>query len=174
MDSQPLFEFAQRLCESMKTFITSDATATNNDPVSLSQIELTLAELHHNLGCIGTETNQPAFTLRHFEIFNRMMISSSQNHVERAEHWLHISWNELGNAYMMNKRWADGEKTFRKSIGHARQRPNFSLLDVSFPYVNLGLALWLQDQHQHAMETLLEGLRAREKAFGKDDKDSFM
>lgn len=174
MDSQPLFEFAQGLCESLKDHIISDMIATECEPRLLSQIDLTLAELHHNLGCIGTETNQPAFTLRHFEIFNRMMINSNQNHVERAEHWLHISWNELGNAYMMNKRWTDGEQTFRRSIEHARQRPNFTLLDVSFPYVNLGLALWLQDQHDDAMETLLEGLAAREEAFGKNDKDSFM
>lgn len=174
MDSQPLFEFAQTLCESIKDVISSDTTSTTMDTVSRSQIDSTLAELHHNLGCIGTETNQASFTLKHFQIFNQMMVKSSQSATQDGDHWLHISLNELGNAFMMNKRWKEGEQTFRKSIQSARQRSKFSLLDVSFPYVNLGLALWLQGQHEEATKTLLEGLHAREEVYGKDDDESFM
>lgn len=169
-DSQPILEFAQGLCESLKSTFSISAVA---NPL-VEEIDATLAELHHNLGCIGTETNQPLLTLKHFQIFNSMMIEKSGSETQGIDHWLHISWNELGNAYMMNKEWAEGEKAFRTSIASARLQPGFQLTDASFPYVNLGLALWCREQHQEANEVLLEGLHAREQKFGKDDKNSFM
>lgn len=173
MESQPLFEFAESLCEQARAFLLGGSRSTENG-VLLSEIDSSIAELHHNLGCIGTETNQPSFTLRHFQIFNDMIIKKNEGHAKESDHWLSISWNELGNAYMMNKNWAEGEKAFLTSIETSRLQPDFKLVDVSFPYVNLGLALWLQKRDEEANETLLEGLHAREEVYGKDDKDSFM
>ena len=50
----------------------------------------------------------------------------------------------------------------------------FNNTDMSFPFVNLGLAYWLTGRFDKAMEVLTEGLSHREAAHGRDDKESFM
>ena len=87
---------------------------------------------------------------------------------------LAISWNELGNAYMLNGLWDKGERSFKRSISTMQRVDNFKWTDVSFPFVNLGLAYWLTDRLEKATETLLEGLGHREAVYGVDDKESFM
>lgn len=87
---------------------------------------------------------------------------------------LAISWNELGNAHMLNGMWEKGEECFKRSISIMQHVENFKWTDVSFPFVNLGLAYWLTDRLEKATETLMEGLRYREAAHGVDDKESFM
>ena len=138
------------------------------------RLDSTTAEIHHNLGCIGTETNQPRYTLEHFSIFNRMMIQASGDNLRGKDNRLFISWNELGNAYMLNKLWSKGEESFKASIASARLLPKFQPTDISLPTVNLGLAYWLMDRHDDAVEILNEGLKHREQVYGIDDNESFM
>ena len=87
---------------------------------------------------------------------------------------LAISWNELGNAYMLNEMWGKGEESFKKSISTMQRVDGFKWTDMSFPFVNLGLAYWLTDRLEDAVETLMEGLGHREDVHGVDDKESFM
>lgn len=87
---------------------------------------------------------------------------------------LAISWNELGNAFMMNRRWVDGEDCFKQCLEVAQRMVSFSPADFSFPYVNLGLSYWLTDRFDHAKEILEEGLRYRFVKYGYDDSQSFM
>lgn len=138
------------------------------------RLDTITAEIHHNLGCIGTETNQPRYTLEHFSIFNRMMIEASGSEVRGKDNRLYISWNELGNAYMLNKSWSKGEECFKLSIEAARLLPGFEPKSISLPMVNLGLAYWLMDRCDEAIDILNEGLRNRELVYGFDDTDSFM
>jgi hypothetical protein len=140
----------------------------------LRQLNTIISETHHNLGCIGTETNQPEFTLLHFKIFNEMMLQKIDENLQKIDNRVVISWNELGNAYMMSKMWMDGERYFKQCLSIAHEMMNFAPADFSFPYVNLGLAFCLTDPQDQAMETLLESLRYREAVFGRDDKQSFM
>ncbi len=140
----------------------------------LKQLNFILAEIHHNSGCIGTETNDPANTLKHFQTFNQMMIEEIDEVQQRTDKRLAISWNELGNAYMMNKMYKKGEECFLTSMSTMKRLENFSRTDMSFPFVNLGLAYWLMALLDEAMDTLLEGLRDREAAYGPDDNKSFM
>ncbi|KAF2969761.1 hypothetical protein GQX73_g3870 [Xylaria multiplex] len=123
---------------------------------------------------VGTETNDPSFTLNHFKIFNEMMIRESGDQIHGKDKRLSISWNEVGNAYMMNKMWAEGEECFLKSISAARAQPNFEITDLSFPYVNLGLARWLMGRYDDAIIVLFKGLSDREKSYGSDDNHSFI
>lgn len=169
--SNEFFRTAQ-MCESLRPELESSTAPAA--PELLRQLDAILAELHHNLGCIGTETNDPASTLKHFKIFNEMMIAQTGSSINGKDQRLAVSWNELGNAYMMNKMWQDGERCFKNSIESSRLLKEFHPTDTSFPYVNLGLAYWLMDQYDDAMEHLLLGLRHREDAYGVDDNHSFM
>ena len=170
-DSKPFFVSAQK-CESLRPILKSSNSSAAAE--QLSQLDAILAELHHNLGCIGTETNDPEGTLRHFKIFNDMMVTQTGSKVNGKDKRLAVSWNELGNAYMMNKMWKDGEDCFKNSIESSRMLDDFHPTDTSFPYVNLGLAYWLMDRHDDAIEHLLTGLKHREVAYGVDDNHSFM
>ena len=87
---------------------------------------------------------------------------------------LAISWNELGNAYMLNEMWGKGEESFKKSISTMQRVDGFKWTDMSLPFVNLGLAYWLTNRLEDAVETLMEGLGHREAVHGVDDKESFM
>lgn len=172
IDSKPFFDSALKLSESLKPLL--ESTSKPAKPELLAQLNAILAELHHNQGCIGTETNDPQSTLEHFRIFNKMMIDESGSDICGKDGRLAISWNELGNAYMMNKMWEKGEECFKYSIASARLLDNYKPTDTSFPYVNLGLAYWFMGRNEDAMQALLTGLEAREEAYGVDDTHSFM
>lgn len=171
-ESQKLIEHAYEVANAML----SDQSKTSSTPEDKTLKELgdIIAEAHHNLGCIGTETNQPEFTLAHFREFNEMMSKRADKNVPDTLNRLAISWNELGNAYMMNKLWQDGERCFKQCLETAQDVQGFSPADFSFPYVNLGLAYWLTQRLDLAQATLEEGLRHREDKYGINDTQSFM
>ena len=140
----------------------------------MKQLDSLLAEIHHNFGCVGTETNDPEGTLAHFKTFNELMLQEIGDGAQGNDKRLAISWNELGNAYMLNGLWGQGEESFKRSIATMHRVDDFKWTDVSFPFVNLGLAYWLTNRLGKAIEILLEGLGHREAVHGVDDKESFM
>ncbi|KAL9093915.1 MAG: hypothetical protein Q9165_003838 [Trypethelium subeluteriae] len=140
----------------------------------IKQFDFVIAEAHHNLGCIGSETNNPKLTLEHFKKFNVMMVAEIDEDLQKEDQRLAISWNELGNAYMMNSMWQKGELCFRQCLVTAKCLKHFDPAGFSFPYVNLGLAYWLTNRLEEAADMMLEGLHYREAAFGADDNQSFM
>lgn len=154
----------------MKHLSISDSSQSQG----VKRLDQILAEIHHNSGCIGTETNDPAGTLKHFKIFNGMMMDEIGDGPQGQDMRLAISWNELGNAYMMNAMWEKGEECFKRSMDTMKRVDNWSWTDMSFPFVNLGLAYWLMGRLDEATVTLMEGLGHREAAYGFDDRESFM
>lgn len=140
----------------------------------LTSLESLLAEIHHNLGCIGTETNDPAGALRHFEAFKDLVLQEKTDDSSKTNLRKAIAWNELGNAWMLNKEWKKGEECFLRAIDTTKEVQGYDPTDMSFPMVNLGLAYWNLGKLDEAAAILLEGLRARESKFGKDDRVSFM
>ena len=137
-------------------------------------LDTLLGEIHHNLGCVGTETNEPESTLRHFQQFKDIVLNQDSKNAHESRLAPSIAWNELGNAWMLNKNWLKGEECFHKSIETAIAAGTKDPTEMSFPKVNLGLAYWLTDRHAEAAATVAEALREREAKYGKDDKDSFM
>lgn len=170
-ESKPFFDSAL-VCEALRPLLENHASPASRE--QLHQLDAILVELHHNLGCIGTETNDPESTLKHFRIFNEMMISLIGSSINGKDKRLAISWNELGNAYMLNKMWKEGEVCFQNSIASSRLLKDFQPTETSFAYVNLGLAYWLMGRYDDAMKHLLTGLKHREDAYGIDDNHSFM
>ncbi|KAL8327943.1 hypothetical protein RB597_003991 [Gaeumannomyces tritici] len=175
-ESEPYFDFSATICQSILAQLKTNTPTQNGvtNGVIEADLKSMMAEVHHNLGCIGTETNRPEFTLHHFQLYNNMMIRESGSQTRGRDSRLHISWNELGNAFMMNRRWADGERCFKTSIESAKLQPDYKPTDASLPHVNLGLAYWLMGRHDAAMAQLKAGLSHREQAFGVDDSQSFI
>ena len=170
-DSPPFFAEARHIVETLKASLPQGHNAGKDDT---KQLDSLLAEVHHNFGCVGTETNDPKGTLAHFERFNELMMQEIGDGAQGKDKRLAISWNELGNAYMLNGMWEKGEESFKRSISTMQRVENFEWTDVSFPFVNLGLAYWLTNRLEEAMKTLMEGLGHREAVHGVDDKESFM
>jgi tetratricopeptide (TPR) repeat protein len=174
MESVAFFNTAQSLAESLKGELTVEVPQIPVTPKFAEKVDAVLTEIHHNSGCVATETNAPAEALNHFKIFNEMMLKEAEDDIEGKDKRLAISWNELGNAYMMNKMWEKGEECFLQSKRTLQRLVDFSRVLMSFPLVNLGLAYWLMGRLDDAVDVLLEGLRDREAAYGLNDQESFM
>ena len=133
-----------------------------------------VAEIHHDLGCIATETNQPRAALDHFTAFNKAMIEFADGQPQTKDMSLAVSWNELGNAYMMNEEWNSAADCFLRSMEILHQLESFKKVDLSFPQITLGFSYWLQGRLDEADQILSDILAAREEAYGINDRESFM
>ncbi|KAJ9613478.1 hypothetical protein H2200_003420 [Cladophialophora chaetospira] len=165
---------AQGICESLKLRILEDPVCVSGDPNILSQINYSLTEINHNRGCIALEVNEPVSALKYHKLFNDMMMKELAGRVSHNDMRLAISWNELGNSYMLNGNWAQGEECFLRSIDEMKKLNHYQPIMISLPLSNIGLAYWLQGKLLEAEAALSQGLRDREKAFGADDRISFI
>jgi tetratricopeptide (TPR) repeat protein len=165
---------AQDICESLKARLYEQPEAMSPNAVTHKQLDSILAEIQHNRGCIATEINEPYDAFTYHKAFNAMMVQEMGTATPCNDMRLSISWNQLGNAYMLNDDWSKGEECFQKSVDLMRQLDKFEKVSISLPVVNLGLAYWLQGRHDEANDILIEGLKDRVDAFGPDDRVSFM
>ncbi|CAN9379938.1 unnamed protein product [Alternaria alternata] len=164
---------AQSICESLKLRLLEHPEFAQNSSVTLSKLNYSLLEIAHNRGCIALEINEPNDALRYLTMFNQEMVKESLKK-NPEDMRLAISWNELGNAHMLNRDWKKGEECFLKSIEEMRKYHKFSETMISLPLANLGLAYWLQGNSELASSTLKKGLKDREDEFGKEDRVSFI
>ncbi|KAF1344239.1 hypothetical protein BDV97DRAFT_305597 [Delphinella strobiligena] len=137
-------------------------------------IEATIAEIYHNKGCFATEINQPTEALKCHSKFHEMMMDKIGAAGRHKDMRLAISWNELGNAYMLNNSWTQGKECFERSIADMRLLDDFDVLQLSLPLANLGLAYWVIGRLEMASKILTGALAEREAVFGPDDRDSFI
>jgi tetratricopeptide (TPR) repeat protein len=165
---------AQDICESLKARLYDQLEAMSPNAVTHKQLDSILAEIQHNRGCIATEINEPHDAFTYHKAFNAMMVQEMGTAPSGHDMRLAISWNQLGNAYMLNDDWSKGEECFQKSVDLMRQLDKFEKVSISLPVVNIGLAYWLQGRHEEANDILIEGLKDRVDAFGSDDRVSFM
>ncbi|EOD50697.1 putative tetratricopeptide repeat domain-containing protein [Neofusicoccum parvum UCRNP2] len=167
---------AQTICEAWVSRISSHRASSAQRTQYQRDLHATLAEITHNRGCIASETNEPQAALSHFTHFNAMMAAEfgADGQLCRRDMRLAISWNELGNAHMLNSDWRRGEACFERSVATMRQLAFFEEINLSLPVVNLGLSWWLQGRNEEALGLLLQGLGERQKAFGSDDRESFI
>ena len=167
---------AEDICQTWVERLNTSEHSTADSKHKLQRLNATLAEIIHNRGCIATETNQPALAFKHFKEFNAKMMAEFEAtpSLFKCDMRLAISWNELGNAHMLNKHWQEGEHCFRRSMDTMRQLENFKRSNLSFALVNLGLAHWLQNRLPEALDALKQGLKDRQDAFGPDDRISFV
>jgi hypothetical protein len=69
--------------------------------LNVAQLDKTIAETHHNRGCITAEMNRPKKALEHQLIFNKMLLEEL-GEKRATDMRLSMSFNELGVAYMIN------------------------------------------------------------------------
>lgn len=170
-----MFEQVQKIVQTLQRLIRSkDSSVKPSSNDFQGDLSKLAAELHHNLGCICTEVNDPAGALTHFSAFNEMMAAEINEVKARQDKRLSISWNELGNAHMLNQHWREAEECFNASLKTMQAVEGVQKTDMSFPLVNLGLAYWFTARNEQAVSTLSEGLHDRELAFGPNDTQSFM
>ena len=95
-------------------------------------------------------------------------------HYVNTDPRLAISWNELGNAHMMNSSWDEARTCYSSSISAFNRISKSQKTTLSLPSINLALSHWISDRYQEAKIILTEVLEDREREFGKDDTESFM
>jgi len=161
-ESLPFIETAQSVAILLRSSLPKYSLDGSRLESTIKQLDAIISETHHNLGCIRTKTNRPEFTLIHFKMFNELMIQEIDETRQNSDKRFAISWNELGNAYIMNKMWEKGEECFKECLTVAQQMSDFKPEEFSFPCVNLGLAYWLIWRLDEAEQTMLEGLHFRE------------
>lgn len=176
-ESELLNNLAQRLCDTWGKRLQALGTQTSQPEAEekLRWIRDTTAEIWHNQGCIASEINAPDSTFNHFKLFNDILVRDYGRipSLYRGDMRLAISWNELGNAYMLKKEWSKGEECFQYSIETMRKLDNFQEIDLSLPLVNMGLSYWIQGRHEEALNILQGGLETREETHGDVDLNSF-
>jgi hypothetical protein len=86
-------------CHSVRGFLQENLTLSS--VLSIAQIDETIAEAHHNRGCILAEMNRPKEALEHQLIFNNMLLDELGGK-PATDMRLSMSFNELGVAYMIN------------------------------------------------------------------------
>ena len=158
----------------MKLRILEDPESGLGNRNILSQLNYSMTEINHNRGCIALEINEPISALKYQRLFNETMIKELAGKMGHDDMRLAISWNELGNAYMLNGNWKRGQECFVTSIDEMKKLSNYHPTMISLPLSNIGLAYWLQGDHVKAETVLIQGLRDRETELGLDDRISFM
>jgi hypothetical protein len=123
---------AQSICESLKLRLLEHPEFAQNSPVTLSKLNYSLLEIAHNRGCIALEINEPSDALQYLTMFNQEMVKESLKK-NPEDMRLAISWNELGNAHMLNRDWKKGEECFLKSIEEMRKYHKFGETMISLP-----------------------------------------
>lgn len=127
---------AQSICESLKLRLLERPELAHDNTVTLSMLNYSLTEIAHNRGCIALEINEPTDALQYHTMFNEEMVKESLKS-DTEDMRLAISWNELGNAYMLNRDWKRGENCFLESIAEMRKYRKFTETMISLPVSQL-------------------------------------
>lgn len=123
---------AQSICESLKLRLLENPDMVQNSSVTFDQLNYSLVEMAHNRGCIALEINEPIDALKYHTLFNDNMVKEKdKKHPDDMR--LAISWNELGNAYMLNRNWKKGEECFKTSIEEMKKYGKFKPTTISLP-----------------------------------------
>jgi hypothetical protein len=121
LESAKAYDIAENIAETLLSLLHDDLVANIPTSLRLESVNVLLAEIQHNRGCIATETNEPELALDYLQRFNSEMLKEFGDKETTSDMRLAISWNELGNAYMLNDEWTEGEKCFRESIKSMRK-----------------------------------------------------
>jgi len=132
LDAVHLNNMAQSICESLKLRFLECPELSRFNSITFAKLHYSLLEIAHNRGCIALETNEPSDALRYLRMFNEDMVKESLS-TGAEDMRLAISWNELGNAYMLNRSWRQGEECFLKSMEEMRKYRKFSETMISLP-----------------------------------------
>ncbi|KAK2600215.1 hypothetical protein QQS21_005011 [Conoideocrella luteorostrata] len=146
------FETARRICDS--------STHADRDAV--------LADIHFCLGAIAMDASDFNASRIHKEC-SFDLVSKICQELGVADERLYLAYAERGISRIQDRRYEEGETDLKKAIQMRKDLGNYIPRSGE---VNLSWALLAQSKFEECGTFLLESLAEREKALGKNDKES--
>ncbi|KAM5487384.1 hypothetical protein MaudMau93_004652 [Microsporum audouinii] len=146
------FETALSICESSK----------HEDRDSL------LADIHFCLGAIAMDSSDFDASRIHKEI-SLDLVCSICKELGTSDERLYLAYAERGVSRIQDKRYAEGEADIKEALRVRKALGNYIPRSGE---ANLSWALLAQGKLEECNTVLLDSLEGREKALGKDDRES--
>lgn len=131
-----------------------------------------LSDIYHGLGGLANETNRGEDCLK----YNECLVDLRMRNWKPGDlvaHRTAVAYNQRGTGHMMLKDYDKAIEDFKQSRTYFKDVPLDEPCLDSMPTVNMAVAYWLLGDLHTADTLLLDGLAAREKAFGRNDSVSF-
>jgi tetratricopeptide (TPR) repeat protein len=171
-DAYTLLDLAQKLGTHLQEG--SGNGQGDDNPGLRDQLDSLVRTSYHHRGVVALHANQPDLSLSNHKKFTQMVRDKFGDNLRGKDRSLGVAWNELGNAYLQNKEWAEGIKCFEKSIFALQNLDGATDISVSMPLINLAFGFWLEGRLDEAASTFQRALSDREREYGVDDKTSFV
>ncbi|KAH8704099.1 hypothetical protein BGW36DRAFT_444704 [Talaromyces proteolyticus] len=169
-DTIPLLYLAELMCDAF-----GDGNQNDRSPEDLrDQLAVLYRTIIYERGVRALHTNDPEQSLLNMKKFSQIVRNSYQDKPGGTNQTLGVSWNELGNAYLQNNDAMKAEGCFFESKCSLEALDGATQISISMPLINLGFAAWVQGRLGEADEIFSQALADREKAYGANDKISFV
>lgn len=128
------------------------------------------------MGASAAEIANGELMLKHFTIYNEMLIREFEDRRLGEESRLVVSYLELITAHIMYKSWAEAERCGKMALEEAAKfaDPLKSLNMRTLPLTNLGMVYILTKRYGEAEELLQTALSERETLYGPNDRVNMM
>jgi len=128
-----------------------------------------LSKVYYTLGAVAQITHQKGESLK---LHAKMLVhrKNLKSELRDGDALLAHAYNEMGNDFM-----ADDEHEIALGFYHTSIKiyknlgEKFKPSMLVLPKVNLGLAYWLQDEHEKAYSVVSDALQEQEQELGPDD-----
>jgi tetratricopeptide (TPR) repeat protein len=130
-----------------------------------------LSQIYYTYGALAQLTNQHKQGFEAHRKFLDLRLNLQQR-LPNCDELLAVSYNEIGNDFMQQKRYKEAETHYIQSIETYRKLQGYTELMLALPAANLGLAYWLQGKHEKAAQVVDEAIRDRESKLGHNDTES--
>lgn len=151
-DFDGFFETARKICES--------STHTDRDPL--------LADIYFCQGAIAMDASD-FHSSRIYKEMSLELVSKICKELGNEDERLYLAYAELGISRIQDERYEEGEADLKEAL---RIRKGLGNYVPRSGEANLSWALLAQGKLEECNELLLVSLAGREKALGKDDRES--
>ena len=127
-----------------------------------------LADLHGTRAATAIQTGeqQSAISNAEMQLAYQRQVSNNQLTSRLAN-----AHNELGNALLINWRFAEAAASFDIGASILQFTPGFQRLDSYSYLVGHGTVFYMKGEHDKAFDRFERALGEREKAYGQDDRE---
>lgn len=128
-----------------------------------------LSEIYYTLGAIAQITHQKGDSLA---LHGKMLVlrKKLKSKVHDGDALLAHAYNEMGNDFMTDDEYDIALGFYNTSIKiYKNLGEKFEPSMLILPKVNLGLAYWLQNDHEKAYSIVHDALQEQEQELGPDD-----
>jgi tetratricopeptide (TPR) repeat protein len=143
----------------------------DNDITSTGRFEVSdlLSKVYYTLGAVAQITHQKGESLN---LHAKMLVlrKSLKSELRDGDALLAHAYNEIGNDFMTDDEYEIALGFYHTSIKiYKNLGEKFKPSMLILPKVNLGLAYWLQGDHEKAYSIVSDALQEQERELGPDD-----